>query len=186
MAGSSSARHCRCKFSNDHAAAHSANFRIVRWRTDEMVPEGLGVDRASSRTPWAIGQVCMSTLPPLSSHRICIVMSADGRRLRCRDCLLSFSFPFGAQYDEVAKEFQMHECRFPSRIPPHADIVTARKETDRHLVMLRYEGRVAVMASCARCELKFFVPTTLSRDALEAEAYLVQRFAAHRCEVPTR
>lgn len=143
----------------------------------------VSVERASSRTPWATGRVWMSTLPPLSSHQIGELMSTNGRRLRCRVCFLSFSFPFGTQYDTVAKQFEAHECRLRSRIPPHeSDSVTRHMAADRHLLILRYERKVPVMGSCARCELKFFVPTTHSRDAIEAEAYLGQRFAAHRCE----
>jgi hypothetical protein len=51
------------------------------------------------------------------------------------------------------------------------------------MLILRYEGRVPVVASCTKCERKFFLPTTFTRDAIEAEAYLGQRFATHRFEV---
>ena len=54
------------------------------------------------------------------------------------------------------------------------------------MLILRYEGRVPVMASCAKCERRFFLPTPFTRDAIEGEAYLGQRFAAHRCEEAMR
>ena len=128
----------------------------------------------------------MSTPPLLSSHRICIAMSEDGRCLRCRVCFLTFSFPSGTQYDTVAKQFDAHYCQFPSRIAPGARLVARKELTDRRLLILRYERKVPVMGSCARCELKFFVPTTLSRDGMKAEAYLGQRFASHRCQETER
>jgi hypothetical protein len=36
--------------------------------------------------------------------------------------------------------------------------------------MLRYERKIPVMASCARCERKFFTPTTFTRDAASSYA----------------
>jgi hypothetical protein len=69
--------------------------------------------------------------------------------------------------------------RDPDTMQPH-------HVKERSMLILRYEGKVPVMASCAKCERKFFLPTTFSRDAIEAEAYLGQRFAAHRCEEPMR
>ena len=43
-------------------------------------------------------------------------------------------------------------------------------------------GAVPVMASCDKCERKFFLPTKCTRDVIEAQAYLDYRFPAHRCE----
>jgi len=112
-----------------------------------------------------------------STHRIGVLTLPAGRYLECRDCLLRFNFPTGAQYDVIAKQFQSHLCPFPTS----QDIdSSAGDEQRRYLVMLRYERRVPVMASCAKCERRFFVPNTFSRDAVAD--YLRQRFDMHRCE----
>ena len=37
------------------------------------------------------------------------------------------------------------------------------------------------MASCAKCESKFFAPATLAHDAIGAEEYLGQKFDLHVC-----
>ena len=55
----------------------------------------------------------------------------------------------------------------------------AGRHTDRRFVIVRYEGKVPAMASCARCQRKFFTPTTLARDAVGAEEYLGSKFDAH-------
>ena len=44
-------------------------------------------------------------------------MCLMGRFLECGDCLLTFNFPHGEQYDEVAKQFEPHLCGSPLRIP---------------------------------------------------------------------
>jgi len=115
-----------------------------------------------------------------STHRIGVLMSPAGRYLECEDCLLRFDFPVGAPYEVIATRFRSYQCPSPTR--QVVDISTARQETQRYLVMLRYQGRVPVMASCAKCERKFFVPNTFSRDAVAGEDYLRQRFDMHRCE----
>jgi hypothetical protein len=53
----------------------------------------------------------MSSSPP--PHRIGILMSPVGRFLECRNCLLSFVFPDGAQYDTVVKQFDEQVCELP-------------------------------------------------------------------------
>jgi hypothetical protein len=59
---------------------------------------------------------------------------------------------------------------------------SARSGTERgHLVVLRFEGQVSKMASCTRCENKFFTPTALAHDAIRAERYLFHKFHLHRC-----
>jgi hypothetical protein len=58
--------------------------------------------------------------------------------------------------------------------------------TDRHFVIVRYEGRVPTMASCAKCDRKFFTPTTLANDAIGAEEYLGRKFDVHECEESKR
>jgi DNA-binding NarL/FixJ family response regulator len=53
----------------------------------------------------------------LSLHRIGVLMFPAGRVLQCKDCLLSFDFPIGEQYDAVAKQFELHLCRVPGHHP---------------------------------------------------------------------
>jgi len=42
------------------------------------------------------------------------------------------------------------------------------------------------MASCAKCERKFFTPATFARDSVGAEEYLGQKFDVHECEESKR
>jgi hypothetical protein len=42
------------------------------------------------------------------------------------------------------------------------------------------------MAGCAKCQRKFFTPSTLSRDPLGAEWYLLSKFDLHRGEMLLR
>jgi hypothetical protein len=49
-------------------------------------------------------------------------------------------------------------------------------------VMLRYQGKVPAMASCAKCKRKFFTPTTYSRDPVGAKEYLLSKFDRHHCD----
>jgi|HubBroStandDraft_4_1064222.scaffolds.fasta_scaffold22100_5 hypothetical protein len=44
------------------------------------------------------------------SHRIAIVMSAHGRFLECRHCLLRVRFAAGSHYEVIAKQFESHSC----------------------------------------------------------------------------
>ena len=113
--------------------------------------------------------------PLLSAHRLGVLMSPAGRFLKCKDCLLCFDFPDGEQYHAVAKQFESHLCGSPARRVSSA----GRK---RSLVFLRYQARVPVMASCARCGLKLFTPTKLSRDPFGADEYLRYKFREHECE----
>ena len=111
-----------------------------------------------------------SSPPP---HRIGILMSPVGRFLQCRDCQLSYTFPDGAKFGAIAKQFESHLCLSPLRIPGW--------HTDRRFVIVRYEGKVPAMACCAKCQQKFFTPTTLARDAVGAEEYLGRKFDVHDC-----
>jgi hypothetical protein len=117
-----------------------------------------------------------SSPPP--PHRIAILMSPEGRFLQCRDCQLTYTFPDGLKFGVVAKQFDAHTCITPIRKPVW--------QTDRRFVVLRYEGKVPALASCARCERKFFTPTTLARDAVGAEGYLGRKFDMHECTEPRR
>ena len=102
-----------------------------------------------------------SSPPP---HRIGILLSPVGRFLQCRD---------GAKFGAIAKQFESHLCLSPIRIPGW--------HTDRGFVIVRYDGKVPAMASCAKCQRKFFTPTTLARDAVGAEEYLGRKFDVHDC-----
>ena len=111
--------------------------------------------------------------PPSSPHHIGIIISPVGRFLQCRDCQLSFTFADGAQFGTVAKLFEPYSCSSPIRIPAW--------HNDLRFVILRYEGKVPVLASCEKCQRKFFTPPTLARDAVGAEEYLGQKFEVHVC-----
>ena len=49
-----------------------------------------------------------------------------------------------------------------------------------------FGNKVPAMASCTKCQYKFFTPSTLKRDPEAAERYLKERFDLHRCEEPGR
>jgi hypothetical protein len=51
---------------------------------------------------------------------------------------------------------------------------------ERDFVILRHQGKVPAMASCAKCLRKFFTPTTYSRDPVGAEEYLLSKFDRNR------
>jgi hypothetical protein len=125
----------------------------------------------------------MSANSPPPPHRIGILMSPVGRFLECTDCKRSFIFPEDALFDAVAKQFESHPCGSPVRIPDWraADIMTLPNRSERRFVILRYDGRVPAMASCVKCDRKFFTPATFARDAIGAEEYLGQKFDAHQC-----
>jgi PAS domain S-box-containing protein len=53
----------------------------------------------------------ISTSPP-PPHLIAILMSTSGRFVVCRGCHLRFAFPSGAHFDQIAKQFESHLCRF--------------------------------------------------------------------------
>jgi hypothetical protein len=103
-------------------------------------------------------------------------MSPVGRFLECRDCLLSFDFPAGTRYEATAKQFDRHLCRSPA--PPVENSFLHR---ERRFVIVRYEGKVPAMASCTKCQRKFFTTATFAHDASGAEQYLGQKFDVHDC-----
>lgn len=114
-----------------------------------------------------------SSSPPPHSHRIGIVMSPVGRFLQCRDCQLTYTFPDGVEFDTIAKQFESHLCLPTIRSPDW--------RTDSRFVIVRFEDQVPAMASCARCERKFFTPATFARDAVGALEYLGHKFDLHVC-----
>ena len=56
-----------------------------------------------------------SPLSPL--HHIGILMSPVGRFLQCSTCQLSFTFPDGIRFGDLAKQFDAHACAIPIRRP---------------------------------------------------------------------
>jgi hypothetical protein len=58
---------------------------------------------------------------------------------------------------------------------------TTRVMAEREFVILRYVGKVPAMASCAKCQRKFFTPAPFANDAVGADRYLTQKFDLHRC-----
>ena len=115
-----------------------------------------------------------SSSPPSSRHhRIAILVSPVGRLLQCRDCKLTFVFSDEAHYGTIAKQFEPHLC-----YPP---ICRPGWRTDSRFVIVRYDGKVPAMASCAKCERKFFTPAIFARDATGAEEYLGHKFELHVC-----
>ena len=106
-------------------------------------------------------------------HHIGIIMSPVGRFLQCRECQLTYTFPDGAKLGTIAKQFGSHLCL--------SLICSAGKQTDRRLVIVRHEGKIPAMASCTKCQRKFFTPTALASDAVGAEEYLGRKFDGHVC-----
>ena len=120
-----------------------------------------------------------ATSSSLPRHRIGILMFPEGRFLECADCQISFEFPDGAQFGAIAKQFEFHLCG------PPIDSLAWR--TERRFVIVRHEGKVPAMASCAKCQLKFFTPPTFACGPLGAERYLLDKFDLHECwEEPTK
>src|SRR5450432_2050052 len=44
------------------------------------------------------------------SHCVAILMSAEGRFLECRNCLLRVQFASGAHYEVIVQQFESHPC----------------------------------------------------------------------------
>jgi len=57
--------------------------------------------------------------------------------------------------------------------------VPARGEPD--FAVVRYKDKVPAMASCAKCQRKFFTPNTYYNDAVGAFEYLRSKFDRHQC-----
>lgn len=54
------------------------------------------------------------------------------------------------------------------------------------LMILRWVNKVPAMATCSKCNLKFFTPKEYSKDSVGAEEYLESKFETHHCEQTTR
>ena len=52
---------------------------------------------------------------------------------------------------------------------------------DRRFIVLKYQGKVPLLAGCTACQRKFFTPDKLVRDAAGAEQYLMEKFYGHTC-----
>lgn len=52
---------------------------------------------------------------------------------------------------------------------------------ERRFIILRYVGKAPTMASCTKCQRKFFTPSTHTRDAVGADEYLRRKFDLHTC-----
>ena len=64
-------------------------------------------------------------------------------------------------------------------MPRLEDCITNGTERRRFVIVLS-EGQVPTMAACTKCLSKFFTPTELAHDAIEAERYLVHKYHLHR------
>jgi hypothetical protein len=53
------------------------------------------------------------------SHRIAILMSAEGRFLECQNCRVRVRFVAGSHYEAIAKQFESRSCGSP--IPSEDD-----------------------------------------------------------------
>lgn len=52
----------------------------------------------------------------------------------------------------------------------------------RRFVVLKCVYKVPALASCARCQRKFFTPKAYDRDPVGAVQYLIRKFDLHKCE----
>lgn len=62
---------------------------------------------------------------------------------------------------------------------------TTRAMPERDFTILRYVGKLPAMASCTKCQHKFFTPDSYYGDAIGAQEYLFGKFKAHHCEAST-
>ena len=49
------------------------------------------------------------------------------------------------------------------------------------LIVLKYVNKTPSLASCAKCQRKFFTPNTYFNDPKGAEQYLLDKFDFHDC-----
>ena len=52
---------------------------------------------------------------------------------------------------------------------------------ERRLLVLQYMGNAPFLATCERCQLKFFTPRELGHKLVEAEQNMQERFDSHKC-----
>jgi len=52
---------------------------------------------------------------------------------------------------------------------------------ERRLLILKYMGNTPFLATCERCQLKFFTPRELGGKPVEGEQTLRNKFEMHKC-----
>ena len=53
---------------------------------------------------------------------------------------------------------------------------------EHSFVILKYVNKVPTLASCAKCQRKFFTPNSYRNDRAGAEQYLLRKFDQHQCQ----
>jgi hypothetical protein len=53
---------------------------------------------------------------------------------------------------------------------------------ERRFAILKYSGKTPSLATCELCHLKFFTPSELKNNIVEAEMYLREKFEWHECK----
>jgi hypothetical protein len=53
---------------------------------------------------------------------------------------------------------------------------------DSRFVILKYVHKTPSLATCERCNIKFFTPSELMGRSLQAEDHLREKFASHTCK----
>jgi hypothetical protein len=71
-----------------------------------------------------------SFTPTPSHHHIGILMSGAGRFVSCIICHLRFSFPSGAHYDTIAKQFGSYSCSIPLPLQDGAPVESGSAKAD--------------------------------------------------------
>jgi hypothetical protein len=66
----------------------------------------------------------------------------------------------------------------PTRTLCHTVLAMADRKL---LVILKYVNKAPSLASCAKCQRKFFTPNTYFTDPVGAEQYLLDKFDRHHC-----
>jgi hypothetical protein len=56
---------------------------------------------------------------------------------------------------------------------------------ERSFVILKNINKTPSLASCSKCQRKFFTPNSYYSDRIGAELYLQEKFDLHRCEQET-
>jgi hypothetical protein len=52
---------------------------------------------------------------------------------------------------------------------------------ERKIQILRHDGKVPALASCTKCQRKFFTPASYFNDPFGAREYLQGKFDQHEC-----
>lgn len=52
---------------------------------------------------------------------------------------------------------------------------------ERSFVILKYVNEIPALASCSKCQHKFFTPNSYHNDRGGAEKYLLRKFELHKC-----